>query len=334
MLTEVFPVAKRENPRGRSFASRYPDAVTSRPLLRMRAGVVVGAAALVVLPLVSVPLAGVATAADTPESAAKKTCRVRVVGVDAEGQIVSRQVVNGAVSAVKSTASALTVDLDALGFYSLQQGGGKTTLRYVAVAADGVPRLVTVTDTAGSSTLDVATSRLDQAGFSPVLFADASDYRAYTVSAQGVLTQWYLTRHADGTVDFAHRTRLGTGYAGLVSLQYGFRVDASGRAKDLLYATTSAGALRQIAVPIASPRKEKAFTLKATGYQGDTELSVGVCDKDVNHAMIVSVDPGRDVATWTEVRNANRGAAATAVKRGAVTGPGAGSADWVLHAVV
>lgn len=39
--------------------------------------------------------------------------------------------------------------------------------------------------------------------------------------------------------------------------------------------------------------------------------------------MIVSVDPGRDVATWTEVRNANRGAAATAVKRGAVTGPGA-----------
>ncbi len=290
-------------------------------------------AALLLGAVASTPPAG-AAAPNGSSDAAKKTCRVRVVGLDAGAHVVSRMVVNGAVSAAKASPGALPVDLDALGFYSLRQGGGSTTLRYVAVAADGVPRLVTVIDTGGSANLDVSTTSLDQTGFSPRLFADASDYRAYTVSAQGVLTQWYLTERRDGTTRFAHRTRLGAGYGDLAALQYGFRLDAAGKAKDVLYATTTAGALRQIAVPIASPRQEKAVTLKAKGYLGDTELSVGVCDKDVDHPVIVSVDPTQDVATWTEVRNAGRGTGARTVKRGTVTGPGGGSADWVLHAVV
>lgn len=334
MLTELFPVVEEETWRVHDAVPGYPDAMTSTPRPAARAGRLAGATVLLLGAVASAPATRAAGAEPGAHDAAKTTCRVRVVGLDAGAHVVSRQVVNGVVSAVKSSPGGLSVDLDALGFYSLRQGGGATTLRYTAVAADGVPRLVTVTDSRGSSALDVATTSLDQSGFSPRLFADASDYRAYTVSAQGVLTQWYLTERGDGTTLFAHRTRLGSGYGNLAALQYGFRLDATGKAKDVLYAVTTAGALRQIAVPIASPRREKAVTLKAKGYLGDTELSVGVCDKDVEHPVIVSVDPSQGVATWTEVRNAGRGAGATTVKRGTVTGPGGSAADWVLHAVV
>lgn len=334
MLTELFRVVEEESSPVSDPAPRYPDAVTSSPRPAARAGHRAGAAVLLLGALASMPPADAAAATGSSDIAAKTTCRVRVVGVDSGAHVVSRVVVNGAVSTLKSSPDALPVDLDALGFYSLHRGGGATALRYVAVAADGVPRLVTVTDTAGSSDLGVSTTSLDQTGFSPRLFADASDYRAYTVSARGVLAQWYLTLRRDGTTRFAHRTRLGGGYGDLASLQYGFRLAATGKARDVLYATTTSGALRQIAVPIASPRQEKAVTLKSTGYRGDTELSVGVCDKDVGHPVIVSVDPTQDVATWTEVRNAGRGAGARAVKRGTVRGPAGGAADWVLHAVV
>jgi hypothetical protein len=258
------------------------------------------------------------------------TCGIQVVAVDGAGKLVLRTLINGRVKTERLGSTALSYDPTALGFYDARSTSTTIVIKATAIASDGVPRLLTATYRKSGTTVSQSSREMQQTGFKPRLFADSSGYQAYTVNAAGVMNRLYITRDASGNLFFAHKLKVGSGYGGVRTLQFGTRLEVGGVEKDFLYATTATGALKQIAVPLTKPANVRGVTLKTTGYKGVTGLSTSYCNSDATFSTIVAVNATADTASWTTVRKAGHATPANTVKHG----PAGAGADWVLHAVM
>jgi len=126
-----------------------------------------------------------------------------------------------------------------------------------------------------------------------------------------------------------HKLKLGTGFGGLRTLQFGTEVKVDGRMVEYLYGTTFTGALK-LMVPEAHAHVKRVVTLRRTGYKGVTGLSTALCNHEETFSMIVAINKNAGTVTWTTVRGVPHASPSTTVKRGAVA-PGA---EWHLHAAM
>ena len=256
---------------------------------------------------------------------AKLTCVTGVIAVDSTGHVRVDSVRNDRVTESQRSTAALPASVTGWGLYDTQTTNGGQILRLDAVTADGTPRRVTLDLTDGK--VGVESSRYDQSGFAPRLFADGYGFHAYTVNDAGKLQRWSLTRFGNGDLRFADKVTVGSGYADLTSLQASTFFTHKGVEREYLYATTTGGALQQIAVPVSKPRKEKVRTLKPSGYEGVSELSWSTCNGKDHYASLIAINPSANTATWTTVQSSFT--RPRAKLRGAVSG----AADWNLSAV-
>ncbi len=277
-------------------------------------------------------LAGPAVAMPAPavHGRAALSCPVGVLGVTSSKALVLRSVVNGAVTKERVSSTKLSFDPTALGFVDYTSTATTGVQKLSAMRANGAPRQIRLTFPLKGTALHQTSAAIAQKGFAPRLFADSIGYFVYTVNGSGVLERWEYTRSPKGAFSYAARVKLGSGYGKLRSLQNGGRLKASGVEKDLLYATTSGGALLQIAIPLGRPTREKVTRLKASGYTGVTEISTSYCNDSVNYHALVTINPSANTATWTTVQGANKPSSERTVLQGAVTG----STRWNLHAVL
>jgi hypothetical protein len=286
--------------------------------------------ALVAAVLMSLGAASPADAMPAPRLTAKAepTCQTAVVGVDADKHVRVYTVRNNDVTNSKRSGKALPSRVTAWGFYD----SADTKLGYLerlnAVTANGTPRRVTLGFKDGSDNISISSTKYDQDGFEPRLFADGHGYFAYTVNGAGKLQRWVLTRYRNGDIRFAQKVRIGGGYGDLKALQASGTFKHNGSYREYLYATTAAGALQQIAVPLKKPTREKRRTLLSSGYAGFTELSWSYCNGDATHVSLIAVDPTAETATWTTVKNSVK--RPVAKLRGEITG----GDRWDLSAVL
>lgn len=283
------------------------------------------ARAFLVLCLAHTAALGVPAAASGETARARLTCVTGVVGVDSTGHVRVDSVRNDRVTESRRSSATLPASVTGWGLYDSQETKSGQVLRLDAVTVDGTPRRVTLDLTDGK--VGVESSRYDQSGFAPRLFADGYGFHAYTVSDAGKLQRWTLTRFGNGDLRFADKVTLGSGYADLTSLQASMFFTHRGVEREYLYATTTGGALQQIAVPVSKPRKEKVRTLRQSGYDGVTELSWSTCNGNDQYASLVAINPATNTATWTTVRNS------VTRPRTKLRGPVSGSSDWNLSAV-
>jgi hypothetical protein len=255
--------------------------------------------------------------------AARLRCITGVVAVDTTGHVRVDEVRNDRVTDSRRSSDTVPTAVTAWGFYD--SGDSGAVLRLDAVTSDGTPRRVSLDLTKG--TIGVESSRYDQSAFAPRLFADGFGFYAYTVSDSGKLQRWSLTRFRNGDLRFADKVTVGSGYADLSSLQSSTSFTHKGVEREYLYATTTGGALKQIAVPLKKPRKEKVRTLKPSGYSGVTELSWSTCNGNDEYTSLVAISPSTNSATWTTVRSS------VAHPRAKLRGPVSGGTDWNLVAV-
>ena len=280
---------------------------------------------LLVLPLaLSTLVALPAGAAGEPQRARLK-CVTGVVGVDSTGHVRVDSVRNDRVKESSRSSATLPAAVTAWGLYDTQDTRRGQILRLDAVTADGTPRRVTLN--LREDKVGVDSSRYDQSDFAPRLFADGYGFYAYTVSDSGELERFTLTRFGNGDLRFADQVTVGSGYADLTSLQSSMFFTHKGVEREYLYATTTGGALKQIAVPARKPHKEKVRTLRPSGYEGVTELSWSTCNGNDQYASLVAINPTANTATWTTVRNS------VTKPRAKLRGPVRGSTDWNLSAV-
>ena len=264
--------------------------------------------------------ASTADAVPAPSQTAKAAleCVTSVVGVDSDKQVRVHTVRNDAVISSRRSARALPFRVTAWGLFDSEDTKAGFIERLDAVTTSGKPRRVTLGFKDGSNRISVKSSRYDQAGFRPRLFADSLGYYAYTVNRAGKLQRWALTRFRNGDLRFAKKVTIGSGYGDLTALQASMWFKHNGSNREYLYATTASGALQQIAVPVKKPTREKRRTLLASGYAGVTELSWSICNEDTTYTSLIAVDPAAEVANWTTVKNSVKNPAATL--RGEVTG--------------
>ncbi|MEZ5095315.1 MAG: hypothetical protein R2731_03880 [Nocardioides sp.] len=263
------------------------------------------------------------------ESRKALSCPLQVLGVTADLHLTARVMDKAVVTGEKQSGSALPFDPTALGYYSAMNITDGVRLRLDAVADDGQPRVVTVTDKVGRSTLGVTVAAMQQASFRPRLFADSIDYRVYTVSRSGALQRWFLTKEPNGDLHFTDRLKLGTGFDTLTALQVASRQKWGGAWRDVLLATTSTGRLKEIVIPLATPKRLRTYTLAKTGYAGTTGLSLSYCQGKVSFSSVIAVDADAGTATWTTVKGTQHPKKAVTRLRG----PAGVGEDWALHAI-
>ncbi|WP_372733515.1 hypothetical protein [Nocardioides sp.] len=243
-------------------------------------------------------------------------CPAGLVGLGADRRMHYYSINNGRVQRITKSSNRLSYRATAWGFYDSSTTKKKRVLRLNTVAKNGVPRLVTATFTSNRITLSSKNYR--QRGFKPDQFADGYTYYAYTIAGSKLL-RWTLTRFANGSIRFAKRTTLGSGFGKVTSLQTSSVYKIKGASKEVLYATTADGGLLQIAVPLKNPTRAKVKTLATTGYAGVSEMAWSICNKDDTHHYLIAVDRAAGSATWTTISQATTKPEATLhgkVKRG------------------
>ncbi len=253
-------------------------------------------------------------------------CSLAVVGVDGDNRLKEIYVRNRKVMG-STSSKKLGLRLTGLGMIDGETKDGVTTTRLAATSADGVPRQVSIVGTETSKTLRVSAIDFAQQKFKPRLFTDAYGYYAYTINHVGVLQRWTLTRLRSGKLAYRAALTLKTNLKNTVAL-----TTASYRAKpaaDILYTTTSLGALRRLTVPYGAPERASFQTLSARGYEGVTELSSGYCN-GADRGVVTAIDPVAGTATWTVVTHVTSSGRAKAYPKGRILG----AANWKLHAVM
>jgi hypothetical protein len=84
----------------------------------------------------------------------------------------------------------------------------------------------------------------------------------------------------------------------LKTLSWYSRQPVGGVRTDIYLATTKAGALLQIRVPVRNPGNTKVLTVKRTGFKPYTGLSLAYCNDTRSTALIVGVNAQGNLARW------------------------------------
>jgi hypothetical protein len=289
--------------------------------LTSTAALVLAGSALLAQPAAAMPGTG-------PETVARGglKCETGLIGFDSGHHVRYDSVVNDRVVKSLVTSTTLPLDVTAWGYFDASGSKQHTRLQLNVIAADGVPRSVTLNY--GRHNLKAGNvKKYDQRSFKPRLFGDNYTYFAYTVNG-ATLKRWALTRYPNGDERYAHPVKVGGGFGDLTSLQATAVAKVHGVVSEILYATTSGGQLLQIVVPLDRPNRARVHKLAGSGYEGVTELSWTVCNAKGDLHSLIAIDPTGNRATWTTIKHAYGRPKATL--RGDVTG----GTDWNLTAAL
>lgn len=259
------------------------------------------------------------------ERAVKLDCPTAIFSVDSNGRLGYDEVDNDKVTKSSRSKKKLGFDVTGWGYYD----SAKRTIKFDAVTDQGTPRRVSATVSTKGKIALTGSTKYAQGTFKPRLFADNYGFYAYTVDKQGKLARWILTRYPNGRVKFAQKVTLGSGFDDLTSLQSSAIYKIKGSEREVLYATTAAGALVQLVVPVKKPTALKQKTLVSTGYAGVSEISWTYCNDKGDYHSLIAVDGTAGTATWTTIKDALDGK-----PKAVLQGPVSGGKGWDLVAAV
>lgn len=272
---------------------------------------------------------GVTAAADTA-SAAGLTCRAALVGVNGAGRFVERNMRNGTVLGQKQSTTALPFGVTNLGFFGQASISGGVKTKFTTITPGGRPRILTVKDLDASSTLTYTSRRMSNTRFSPRLFTNSGGYHVFALAGSGDLKRLVTYRDSNGDVYFGDARLVLHNMGGLKTLSFYNRQSIGGVNTDILYATTKAGALKQIRVPVKRPGRARTITVKRSGFATYTGLSLGRCNQDAANAYIIGIDAPDNLARYYVLtRQARPSATNLSLKGRAGTG-----VSWRLHATL
>ena len=272
--------------------------------------------------------AATSTAAD---AAAAPSCPTTVSGFQSDGRLVQRAVRGTQVVGEKKSATALSYPVEdavVMGVADVKDGW----VAYVDTFTAGkMPHAIDVTNVSTSASLSVK----PDADFRYVgrpnghLIAGSGRYYIYGLDANGALKRW--TRVGDGG-DLAFDNRgakvVKKGMSGLRTLSYSSTFKIGGALTDVLYGTTTSGALLQFQIPWGHPERVKTTTLRKTGFSAYRGLSLSYCGSNPTYLSFVAIDRVHNQARWFTLRNQTTPVSANLVQRGLV-GKGL---NWHLHA--
>lgn len=225
----------------------------------------------------------------TAQEAAAVACQSVVTGVDAQRRVRQLEV----------DSSEITTDRKStpLKFRGYQQGivaARDTDAGYVyytrMVTRDGRPRTLAIRNTdANTEDLTLKVTPFAQDNFEPKLFtASFAGAEVYAV-AGGKLTRFTTYRKRNGAGHyFASPVVLKTGLR-LKTIAYVGRPRLSGTATDLMFATTTRGALLQIKAPVKNPKNTRIKVVKRTGFRRYSGLLTASCGDSFG---LLAVDKG------------------------------------------
>jgi hypothetical protein len=257
---------------------------------------------------------------------ARLVCITGVVGVDAKRRVRYDTVRNGKVVDATRSNDRLGFRVTGWGLYESVSSDQARQLVLNSVTTRGIPQQVRITLSRKGRITNLGSRKIRNRSFEPKLFADGYGYYAYVVE-RGKLLRYSLFRYPDGHFEYGGKLKIDAGFGDLTSLQVTTYTQIKGVTKEVLYATTEAGELLQLQVPVKKPGRLKVRTLATTGYAGVTEMSWTLCNGDRDHIGLVAIDPAAGTATWTTVKDPYGRPRTTF--RGEITG----GADWNLSAV-
>jgi hypothetical protein len=258
-------------------------------MIRRKSSLLVAAATAISTILVAAPAPAVA--------AEDLTCRSGAAGVLPNGKLLERGLENGRQTRVKATGAELPFRPTTMGYAGWEQVDGGVRHYYVAAARDGRPRFLLVTDKDARRTLNARAVRFATTGFTPRLVGMGMVGSELLALEGSVLRQYNIAPSENGPVLRNPRVAK-RNMDRLKTLSWYSRQPVAGVKTDIYYATTKAGALVQIRVPVKNPANTKVVTVKQTGFKPYTGLSLGYCNDSRATALIVGVNATGNLARW------------------------------------
>jgi hypothetical protein len=286
--------------------------------------------------LLAVSLAGAlttvvpATAADVSARSGLR-CEGLVVGFDSAQRLVMRTFENRAVLRSRRADTAVPFTPSSMSFVYGEHVDETTHRNTMAtLTAEGRPRVVRNLSYTDSDSIVVTTEKmLNPAGFNGRLLADSWTNKDFIVDRAGNLKRWQMYRDTEtGRLFWDDPILLSRDMARLKTLTFHSRYTIGGVKKDVLWATTKAGALLQLQIPVGRPKALRVTTVKRSGFKKVTALSSGWCNNRPFIASLVVIEPGENRARWITVRDQARPKASNFVDHGRV----ARDLNWRLHA--
>jgi len=284
-------------------------------------------------------VAGTMTAATSPTASAEihvragLSCATDVLGFTPKQKFRYRSVENNKVLINRRSDNSLPFRPTSATFVK----GGKideTTWRdtFATLNSDGKPRLVQVETHSADDTMTLTHEKMkNSSSFPGRLVADSGNPRhEYIVDREGNLERWVIHRTDEGRLSWDDPVLLSRKMGNLTTLTWRSRYEIGGVKKDVLWATTRAGALMQLQVPAAKPKALEVTVVKKHGFRNVTGLSAGDCNRKVVMGSLIMLEPSKNRARWVTIANEAAPRAANVRDRGLVEA----ELNWRLHATL
>ena len=270
-----------------------------------------------------------ASPAATSVAAATPVCETALMGVQADGKLIERNVVGAEIKRERTTADKLPYGANNLLWFGSTKISGGYVFYIHTFSPDGHPRNISVYDRDAAANLTTKVTTTYVHSFSPRLVADSGRYYIYGVDKTGTLKRWTRV-NSNGTYLYSDARTVASNMGGLHTLSYSYTYKLDGKMYDFLVATTASGALKQIRIPWSAPGSETIKTLGRAGFQNYTSLSPAFCNDNPNYLMVLAINNTTGQARWFTLANLLAPNPDNLVNRGLV----APDADWHLHATV
>uniref|UniRef100_A0AAU3GQJ7 Uncharacterized protein n=1 Tax=Streptomyces sp. NBC_01401 TaxID=2903854 RepID=A0AAU3GQJ7_9ACTN len=231
--------------------------------------------------------------------AAEGACGTSFIGQEPDGHLSKVVSEDGVISDTYRTADAVPWSLQALYETGGAGGGGAWSTSYLAPAADGVLRSLSLRGAKGDPVMTEQSTTVET-DWRPHVMPSGTGFMLYTIEEDGDILTREIGRASDGSVELGDHETLpvkatDTKAAGI----YWIRLD-DGTERDVIYATDGeTGALRQIVVDPADPASAQSHTLADTGFEEFTHLKASYCGADESISLVgVNSDTGD--ASWFE----------------------------------
>lgn len=265
----------------------------------------------------------------TAQPASKRVCSAIVSGVDPQRRMHNVEVVNGRVRNNRVSAP-LSFVVRQQGLYGVDVNSTGTTVYTRATTAGGRSRLLAISQTkADTHHLTVTATAFDpRQRFAPGLFTASYGVQNYAVAAGRLVRLTTFWDRNSGKLFFG-APKVIRAHLDLKTLAYANRVKLKGAKVDVLYATTTRGALMTIHVPVATPRTATFRVIKRSGLARYTGLSLASCDAHGSVLALVAIDAKAGYARWFFVGDGIHPKASQVRQLMRVRG-----ANWHLRAVI
>jgi hypothetical protein len=161
-------------------------------------------------------------------------------------------------------------------------------------------------------------------------WAQGGRFWSYAITPNGTLTRFARLGDNQGHYWIGNPKTVKTGMGKIKSMSFMYTGIFGSTKKDIVYATTSGGALLQLQIPWNTPGKPKITTLKSRGFAATTSLSLSYCDQAGRYASIIAVERDNNQARWWTLAGQLSPNPANLTRRPLVA-PGA---EWRLKATV